>query len=106
MASADLYLDYNQITDKGLDNLSRLTALFQLYLGHNVGITDAGLAHLKDIATARIQILGIEGTQVTSAGLKQLQQRCAQQQNEIKNTQINHSIVIPKVYDTAGAATK
>jgi hypothetical protein len=101
-----LYLDSNQITDKGLANLSHMTGLYQLHLGYNPGVTDAGLAHLKDVMTARIQILGIEGTQVTSAGLKQLQQWSAQQRNDINNTQINHSVVVPKVHDTAADSPK
>jgi hypothetical protein len=100
-----LYLDNNQVTDKGLANLSHMTALYQIYLGGNAGISDAGLADLKNIMTARVQIVGIEGTQITSAGLKQLQQWAAKQQNEIMHTQINHSIVVPKVYDTAAATS-
>ena len=94
-----LYLSDNQITDKGLANLSHLTTLYELYLDNNPGVTAAGLKHLKDIMTARIQILGIGNTQVTAAGLKQLQDWSAQQKRDFGHTQINHSIVTPRVYE-------
>jgi hypothetical protein len=93
-----LYLNSNQITDKGLANLSHLTELYQLYLGDNPEVTDDGLAHLKDIMTSRLQILGIDGTHITADGLEQLQQWSGQQKNSF-STQIHHSIVTPVVYE-------
>jgi Leucine-rich repeat (LRR) protein len=94
-----LYLDNNKITDKGLANLSHLTGLYQLFLGNNPGITDEGIQHLRPIMTARIQILGINGTGITETGLKQLQDWSAPQIVPNRNTQINHSIVTPQVME-------
>jgi hypothetical protein len=93
-----LYLWKNRITDDGLANLSHLTELYQLYLGENSGITDAGLEHLKDIMTSRIQILDVSGTSITQDGVKRLEGWAAQQKSK-NRTQINHSLVTPRIHE-------
>ncbi len=63
------------LTDAGLKELGKMTGLQTLWLGvndinHRIRITDAGLAHLKDLQDLRT--LSLNQTQVTGRGLAHL----------------------------------
>lgn len=71
---AKLTLNNNkELTDAGLDKLKQLNLpkLAKLYLV-DTQVTDAGLAHLKEIKT--LQVLSLVGTPVTDAGLEHLKE--------------------------------
>jgi hypothetical protein len=72
--------------------------LYQLFLGGNAGITDAGLKHLSGTMTSRIQILDVTGTAITHEGLATLRKLSKQQDNQ-QSTQIQHSLITPQVHD-------
>ncbi len=65
----DLDLSDTRITDKGLDNLYRLTALEKLDLS-GTPITDAGLDRLKGLT--KLRELYLARTKVTDAGVEAL----------------------------------
>jgi len=92
-----LYLSSAQITDKGLANVAHMDKLYQLFLGGNAGITDAGLKHLSWTMTSRIQIIDVTGTAITHEGLATLQKWSKQQDNQ-QSTQIQHSLITPQVH--------
>lgn len=83
-------------TDEGLANLSHLKKLYQLYLGGNAGITDAGLKHLSPILAGRIEILGLQNTGITQRGLAALREWSRKKKRS--RPQISHSLVTPQVY--------
>jgi len=56
-------------TDATLDQISQLTRMQNLYLGHTQ-VTDAGLAHLQKLTN--LEILDLDDTAVTDAGLQHL----------------------------------
>ena len=93
-----LYLSSAQITDKGLANVAHMDKLYQLFLGGNTGITDAGLKHLTGTMTSRIQIIDVTGTAITHEGLETLRKWSKQQDNQ-HSTQIEHSLITPQVHD-------
>lgn len=93
-----LQLCGNKITDKGLANLSHMTNLIQLHLADNRGITDAGLEHLRDRVSSKLQELGISGTSVTHDGLEKLR-AWGNEQEDQRGPQINHSLVTPQMHD-------
>jgi hypothetical protein len=93
-----LYLSSAQITDKGLANVAHMDKLYQLFLGGNAGITDAGLKHLTGTMTSRIQIIDVTGTAITHEGLETLQKWSKQQDNQ-QSTQIEHSLITPQVHN-------
>ena len=93
-----LYLYSCQITDKGLANIAHMDKLYQLYLGGNENITDAGLKHLSGVMTSRIQTIEITGTAITHEGLETLRKWSNQQDNQ-HSTQIHHSLITPQVHD-------
>lgn len=93
-----IHLHGNRITDKGLENLSHMTTLFQLHLDDNTGITDKALEQLRGPMTSKMQIIGISGTGITGQGLAKLRE-WGTQQDDKRGPQINHSIVTPQVYD-------
>jgi hypothetical protein len=68
-----LYLVGSQITDDGLVHLKNLRRLEILDLKKNKRLTDAGLVHLEGLKN--LDQLILIGTQVTPAGVKQLQQK-------------------------------
>ena len=94
-----LYLANNKITDKGLANLSHMTGLLQLFLDHNAGITDVGIDHLRPIVASRIQILGVQATNISHDGLKKLREWSESQTGDANPTQISHSLVTPQVHE-------
>jgi hypothetical protein len=71
----------SQITDDGLAHLKNLRQLEFLDLKKNKRLTDAGLVHLEGLKN--LDQLILIGTQVTPAGVKQLQQK-------LPNTKIAH----------------
>ena len=93
-----LYLSSAQITDKGLANVAHMDKLYQLFLGGNAGITDAGLKHLSGTMTSRIQIIDVTGTAITHEGVETLRKWSKQQENQ-SSTQIQHSLITPQVHD-------
>lgn len=93
-----LYLSSTQITDKGLAHVAHMDKLYQLFLGGNAGITDAGLKHLSRTMTSRIQIIDITGTAITHEGLETLQKWSKLQDNQ-SSTQIQHSLITPQVHN-------
>ena len=93
-----LYLSSAQITDKGLANVAHMDKLYQLFLGGNAGITDAGLKHLSGTMTSRIQIIDVTGTAITHEGVETLQKWSKQQDNQF-STQIQHSLITPQVHN-------
>jgi hypothetical protein len=93
-----LYLSSTQITDKGLTNVAHMDKLYQLFLGGNAGITDAGLKHLSGTMTSRIQIIDVTGTAITHEGLETLRKWSKQQDNQ-HSTQISHSLITPQVHN-------
>ena len=93
-----LYLSSTQITDKGLANIAHMDTLYQLFLGGNAGITDAGLKHLSGTMTSRIQIIDVTGTAITHEGVETLRKWSKQQENQ-SSTQIQHSLITPQVHD-------
>lgn len=69
-----LDLSNNRITDKGLVHLSHMKTLRDLNLGDNPGISDAGIDHLRLIASSsRSQMINLEETAITLDGVKSLQ---------------------------------
>jgi len=60
-----------KVSDAGLVHLKLLTSLKMLSLHRNNKVTDAGLVHLKDLTS--LQSLYLQGTSVTTAGVKDLQ---------------------------------
>ena len=70
--SARLLFSSGRITDAGLINLKGLPELQELSLFGCQNVTDAGLAHLKDLTN--LQTLNLRFTQVTDAGIAELQQ--------------------------------
>ncbi len=93
-----LYLSSTQITDKGLAHVAHMDKLYQLFLGGNAGITNAGLKHLSGTMTSRLQIIDVTGTAITHEGLATLQKWSKQQHNQ-SSTQIIHSLITPQVHD-------
>ena len=65
-----LYLAGNRITDRGLEQIGRLTGLEDLDLGAT-DITDLGLVHLQSLK--RLKTLNVAATRVTPEGVKTLQ---------------------------------
>jgi hypothetical protein len=61
-----LHVSKTRMTDAGLASVKELTALEELYCGHQA-ITDVGVEHLKDMPNLRSLALG--ETSVTDAGL-------------------------------------
>lgn len=61
----------NGVTDRDLEELRTMPNLKHLELSGNDRITDAGLVHLASIKS--LQKLGLQGTDVTKAGLAQLE---------------------------------
>ena len=66
----ELRLEKTGITDAGLEKLKQLKTLKVLNLGECVLITDAGLAHLGDLA--ELTKCDLYGTPITDAGLGHL----------------------------------
>ena len=62
-------LNYTKITDAGLVHLKGLASLTKLEL-RGTQVTDAGLEHLKDLAS--LTTLGLDGTKITDAGLAEI----------------------------------
>ena len=93
-----LYLSSTQITDKGLANVAHMDKLYQLFLGGNADVTDAGLKHLSGAMTSRIQIIDVTGTAITHEGLETLRKWSKQQDNQ-HSTQIQHSLITPQVHN-------
>ena len=93
-----LYLSSTQITDKGLANVAHMDKLYQLFLGGNSEVTDAGLKHLSETMTSRIQIIDVTGTAITHEGLEKLRKWSKQQDNQY-STQIEHSLITPQVHE-------
>lgn len=93
-----LHLCGNKITDAGLAHLTHMTNLISLYLNDNLGITDAGLEHLRESVSSKIQEVGISGTSVTHDGLAKLRKWGSEQGDEF-GPQISHSLVTPQIYD-------
>src|SRR5437764_3174833 len=60
-----------QVTDTGLKQLADLRQLATLDLGGNTDVTDAGLAELAN--RKQLTSLNLTGTQVTPAGVNELQ---------------------------------
>ena len=65
----ELYLSETKVTDAGLVHLKGLTSLQELSF-KDTEVTDAGLVHLKGLSLRRLYL---EGTLVTTAGVKDLQ---------------------------------
>ena len=93
-----LYLSSTQITDKGLANVAHMDKLYQLFLGGNSDVTDAGLKYLSGIMTSRIQIIDVTGTAITHEGVETLRKWSKQQDNQ-HSTQIEHSLITPQVHN-------
>lgn len=68
-----LNLSQTSITDDDLEPLTGLETLTMLMLGHNeIGISDAGLEHLKRLTN--LEHLSLQGTKVTEAGIHELKE--------------------------------
>ncbi len=78
-----LAFDRAHLSDVGLAQISRLTALKTLTL-KNTGVTDAGLKHLEGLT--RLKSLALEGTRVSDAGLSHLQRLTALTTLDLTNT--------------------
>jgi hypothetical protein len=63
---------YTNITDDGLKHVAACAQLQGLTLSHSKWITDSGMAHLQGLSELRD--VGLNGTQVTDEGIKELQQ--------------------------------
>jgi serine/threonine protein kinase/Leucine-rich repeat (LRR) protein len=81
-----LALDGAHLTDVGLAQISRLTALKTLTL-KNTGVTDAGLKSLEGLTN--LQSLVLEGTGVSDAGLTHLQPLRALTTLDLTNTAVS-----------------
>jgi hypothetical protein len=81
-----LMLNNNQVTDRGLQSLSGLTGLKDLFAGDNRGITDKGLEHLKGLTGLRL--LGLDRTNVSDAGLALLKGMKELQTLKLWDTQV------------------
>jgi internalin A len=62
----DLRVKGPQFTDEGLKNVAGLTRLTRLSIPYSPGITDKGLAYLKDL---KLELLSIADDSITDAGL-------------------------------------
>src|SRR5262249_21453884 len=67
-----LLLQGDQATDDGLKRIGAITSLEELYIWNGRQVTDAGVAHLKNLK--RLKIIHLEGSQVTDVGLAELAQ--------------------------------
>jgi hypothetical protein len=65
-----LSLDESRVTGDGLAHLKRLQGVSRLVLSRCGGVTDAGLAHLRDVS--ELTFLELDGTPITDAGLRHL----------------------------------
>jgi hypothetical protein len=66
-----LFLSGTQVTDQGLDHLTRLPQLEWLDL-RDSSVTDAGLERLRGMR--QLRMLRVQGSRVTRAGFERLQQ--------------------------------
>jgi hypothetical protein len=66
-----LKLDRTAVTDAGLAHVAGLTRLSRLSLYQVAGVTDRGLVHLQGLS--RLKQLYLHGTNVTDAGVRELQ---------------------------------
>jgi hypothetical protein len=65
-----LFLKFTAVTDAGLEELTGLNNLKELWLDGCGGVTDAGLKNVSKMRN--LKVLGISGTRVTPDAIAQL----------------------------------
>ncbi len=81
----ELLLQGSQATDEGLKHVGAIASLEELYIWNAAEITDAGIAHLKDLK--RLRVIHLDHSRVTDRALGALAQLPALEEMALQSNQ-------------------